>query len=158
MPPGLVCSPRFPRWKDGKQLEMMCRAQGGDSGARWLRERGWSARKQETPAALCVTLTGTAPRKVCFHFQNESQGGEASPSPPSLCPPSSQRPPHGRAGSGAVSELSEPSWLLNPFLRRCGAGAGLLTLPQFPTQHVGPRLWVLAESLQLFLGFRPVFM
>lgn len=52
----------------------------------------------------------------------------------------------------AAGSSLQPSWFPNLFLCRCGAGAGLLTLPRFPI-----RLWVLAVSSQLYLGFKPVF-
>lgn len=118
-----------------------CGSEGGARGNRKRRPRSVSP------------LLELGSLKVCFHFQNESEGGEVSPSLPGcpLCRTQTHAHPGacGRAGSEAVAGLAveqwqgwqsslQPSWLLNLFLCPCGAGAGLLTLPQFPIRHAEP--------------------
>lgn len=75
---GLVSSPRC--WKDGKQLWMMCQAEGG---LQWRKmvvgaEGGALGNRKRRPLSVSPLLE-LASLKVCFHFQNESEGGEVSP-------------------------------------------------------------------------------
>lgn len=76
-----------------------CGSQGGARGNRKRRPRSVSP------------LLELASLKVCFHFQNESEGGEVSPSLPGLSPlqdtDARTLRACGRAGGGAVAELAE---------------------------------------------------
>lgn len=129
--------------------------EGGYGGARWMWERGWSAaNRKRRPRSVSPSLQ-LASREVCFHFQNESEGGEVSPG---LSPLQDTE-----VVPVAVQQCQ--SWQLFaallvpkplPVPPRCRGRAARAASVSHPAHGAGPSLWVLAVALQLCLGFKPV--